>query len=299
MTDESSPEQPESSAEPRRPLWLWPNLLSLDAPVVALLWMWLFAESFKVTIPQITYPILFLIVWTIYVGDRLFDASRLVNADKATARHQFYKNNFVVFVLLAAIAGGTALYLVLTELSEELVKRGISGLLLVALYFLFRATSANRSTYTPRELLCGIIFAFGTVLPVYVYAGDYNSILLTLHPLMFGLLCSLNCFLISWWERESDIANDDPASVTDVPDAGKYIRFAGITLALAALILRYLDFPNYGWAIHTAIFVSAAGLVILSKLENRLSKRALRVLADVVLLSPLIITPIVKASMER
>jgi hypothetical protein len=31
-------------------VWLWPNLLSLDAPVVALLWHILFARSFGVRV---------------------------------------------------------------------------------------------------------------------------------------------------------------------------------------------------------------------------------------------------------
>lgn len=29
----------------RAPWWLWPNLLSLDAPVVAVAWAWMFSKA--------------------------------------------------------------------------------------------------------------------------------------------------------------------------------------------------------------------------------------------------------------
>src|SRR5690242_16333745 len=57
-------------------LWLWPNLLSLDAPLVAVLWQQLFARCFG--LPGDAIPALLLVasVWLIYAADRAFDVWR-------------------------------------------------------------------------------------------------------------------------------------------------------------------------------------------------------------------------------
>lgn len=48
------------------PPWLWPNLLSLDAPVVAVAWQWLFARVFGADLPAVFHLILGLSVWCIW-----------------------------------------------------------------------------------------------------------------------------------------------------------------------------------------------------------------------------------------
>ena len=52
-------------AAPAR-LWLWPNLLSLDAPVVAVLWQFLFARCFQAPVDALAALLLLLTVWLIY-----------------------------------------------------------------------------------------------------------------------------------------------------------------------------------------------------------------------------------------
>ena len=59
----------------RRPLWLWPNLLSLDAPLVAVAWLGMFAKTWQVVwFPKTIYLLVAGVVWIIYVVDRLLDA---------------------------------------------------------------------------------------------------------------------------------------------------------------------------------------------------------------------------------
>ncbi len=55
-------------------LWLWPNLLSLDAPIVAVLWQILFARCFQVPVDALAALLLLLTVWLIYAADRTLDA---------------------------------------------------------------------------------------------------------------------------------------------------------------------------------------------------------------------------------
>src|ERR1700704_1719121 len=68
--------------------WLWPNLLSLDAPVVAVLWQILFARCFQVPVDALAALLLLLTVWLIYAADRILDARR---DECHSPRHEFYR----------------------------------------------------------------------------------------------------------------------------------------------------------------------------------------------------------------
>ena len=57
--------------EDSAPLWLWPNLLSLDAPLVAVLWQGFLAYRFSLPLRPAGRLVLGLTVWAIYFLDRL------------------------------------------------------------------------------------------------------------------------------------------------------------------------------------------------------------------------------------
>ena len=69
------------------------NILSLDAPLVAVAWLWLLATALSIRIPEPwwCYGILAAAVWAIYVSDRLFDGMSVGDASTLTARHRFYR----------------------------------------------------------------------------------------------------------------------------------------------------------------------------------------------------------------
>src|SRR6478609_9082655 len=77
-------------AAPTR-LWLWPNLLSLDAPIVAVLWQILFARCFQVEVDPLGELLLLMTVWLIYAADRTLDAWR---GDVHSPRHEFYRRHW-------------------------------------------------------------------------------------------------------------------------------------------------------------------------------------------------------------
>jgi hypothetical protein len=54
-----------SSSPSRIPWWLWPNVLSLDAPLVAVLWQAALAKVHHVAIMPGLHVALFLAVWLI------------------------------------------------------------------------------------------------------------------------------------------------------------------------------------------------------------------------------------------
>src|SRR5262245_62998456 len=80
-----------SSLPTRTHFWLWPNLLSLDAPAVALLWQVFFVRCFHASVGAESAVLLGVAVWLIYAADRMLDAWR--GAGKS-ARHEFYRRHW-------------------------------------------------------------------------------------------------------------------------------------------------------------------------------------------------------------
>ena len=120
----------------RPQFWLWPNLLSLDAPLVAVLWQTLFLRCLRAPVRWLPALLLFLTVWLIYVADRLLDAR---NGAVTTPRHQFYRRSFrwaltAWVIVLASTAG-----MVLLGFANPLLLRG--GAMLAAVFvYLQRST---------------------------------------------------------------------------------------------------------------------------------------------------------------
>jgi len=67
---------------------LWPNLLSLDAPLVAALWQILFVRCFRAPEDPLPAALLVSAVWLIYSADRMLDAWR---GTGGRPRHEFYR----------------------------------------------------------------------------------------------------------------------------------------------------------------------------------------------------------------
>src|ERR1700753_814299 len=72
-TQWSSAEQAARAGLVSTPWWLWWNVLSLDAPMVAVAWALVFAKSAQVRLPNAEVAALGLLVWLIYTVDRLLD----------------------------------------------------------------------------------------------------------------------------------------------------------------------------------------------------------------------------------
>jgi len=56
------------------PFWSWLNILSLDAPLIAVLWQALLARTFHIPLRPSGRLALGLTVWAIYLADRVLDA---------------------------------------------------------------------------------------------------------------------------------------------------------------------------------------------------------------------------------
>ena len=66
----TAPRSEVTPADSRWRLWIWPNFLSLDAPLVALLWQILLTRNFGTHVRAGEPLVLGLCVWLVYVADR-------------------------------------------------------------------------------------------------------------------------------------------------------------------------------------------------------------------------------------
>jgi len=250
--------------EPTR-FWLWPNLLSLDAPVVAVLWQILFARCFQVPADGLAALLLLLTVWLIYAADRTLDAWK---GDGHAPRHEFYRRHWRALLPVWMAVLGLTGWLAAERLSPGLLLRGVILLAAVAVYFALVHSGILR---WPKEAAVGVLFALGASLVAW---GKVKTPADGATILLFSGLCWMNCIAIQKWE--GDRLDWSPSA-------------AAIVLACAAGVLLYAHRPVLGGA----ELASAFAFLLLDRLRRRLSADAMRVLADVALLSPVLFLPMV------
>jgi hypothetical protein len=276
-----------STAENPAPAWLWPNLLGLDAPAVAVLWQLLFSRTFEAHFPTILHVILGLSVWCIYLADRLYDTMRANITAAGTDRHRFTKRHFKPLAASLVLASALNLVLIIRHVPEKLILPGLITASLLGVYYAIRLKSGTKiATLIPREILCGMLFALGCVITPHVFiSSGYDAIRFWFAAFSFGLVCSASCILISIWEREEDIATGDHSLATASPSIARHIGTA--IVVVGALSLAYLNAAT--WRIHLAVALAAFAQLALLRFDGRLPKPLLRILADAVLLSPLVL----------
>ena len=249
--------------------WLWPNLLSLDAPVVALLWQILFARCFHAKLEVLPSVLLVLAVWLIYAADRTIDSLRgdAWTGLDARPRHRFYRRYWKALLPLW-VAGLTAGMALAWRLTPELFYGGIALGGAVVLYFALLHLGIFERT---KEAAVAVLFALGASLSAWSNvrtASDVEAIIL------FSALCWINCVAIEHWES---------------PAQPRFsIASAAAFVGLAAVLLLSSQRPVIGGA----VTASAVCFMLLDSARRHFSRDALRVLADVALLSPLFLLPI-------
>lgn len=163
------------------PWWQWINILSLDAPLIALLWQYLFAQAYRIHIPQGPTWLLALTVWWLYISDRSADVAKNKKVARLTHRHFFYHRyrNPIRLVFLPTLALGIftgALY----QLPVETLIKALSLTFCVGIYFL-AFVLISKSIFS---IVLSIILSISSLF------------ILLLLPLPFPLKFSLGFFII-------------------------------------------------------------------------------------------------------
>lgn len=287
-------------AEHRKPLWLLPNLLSLDAPLVAVAWLYMFAKTWRVDyLPWAAYFAIGLAVWIIYVTDRLLDASLVGGgAGKIEPRHEFHRRHQRLFRWLLVVAGIAVVALVVTRLPMTVYGFGIGGggdvnavpflgVILVAAFFVLSITSTHGPDEIPhsKNIIAGVAFAYGTSMIAYAFTTfTLGEFIRSRELISFGVLCILNISAIDLWEHSRRSSDPEIKATDELALTLPLVLLGGAALVFAAQDHELTTRPFY-----YAVLTGSALLYVLNRNRARFSMDALRVLADVALLVPFIV----------
>jgi len=276
---------------PRSPapgkLLLWFNILGLDAPLVALVWQDFFAWNLGVNLTVGERVILALSFWLAYTADRWLDGWKIPRGAIVSSRHYFAQQHraSLVAVWLVVLVGSVALACCL--LPWYLIERGLLLVLSVGIYFfLYQWPRTTRWLRGLKEIAVAILFSAGTML--FILPRQFDFSLSFWWPVAaWCLLCFLDCYAIACWELELDRAAKQESVVTRWPFLARDFKFAALLTILFALatLLAHSSFPP---RLGLAVAASALILAALDFWKGSLAIGALRIFADLALLTPLI-----------
>lgn len=263
--------------------WQWPTVLSVDAPVVTITWLVFLGRQLEVDIGWRALFVLGTSVWLAYAADRLIEGWRLPPGQVITPRHHFYQRWRGYVTVVGAIVLAADLVVAATGLSRT---EWITGWLLtaaVATYLLSHQLVHRTSPWrVPKEVCVAGLLTGG----IAVFLVESIPLAALVAPLsLFAALCFVNCVLISRWEREVDRSHQQSSLAQD-PRQASWIGLAPWLLAVMAAVAAAVDVPLRTIAACTA--VSALLLAAVDRLQPGLGWRPARVLADLVLLTPIV-----------
>jgi hypothetical protein len=268
-----------------RPWWLWPNVLSLDAPVVALVWQAAFARLLAVELGWTQRGLLAVCVWLAYCGDRLLDARRLPEGSVDSARHAFARDHSKALTVAWCAGLGMAAVMALQMSAREMFA-GAGLLAVVGVYFLLHHWQTTRERAGRwKEPMAGVAFAVGALF--FVALNLQITLPFVLAAVAWGGLCAMNCMVIAGWDRECDAAMAQPSMARRWAGMERALPmmalgWVGLVLGAAALDARWLPLA-------LALAASALALLELARRPELFSAEARRVWADAVLLTPLLV----------
>jgi hypothetical protein len=265
--------------------WLWPTILSLDAPAVAVLWQGLIARSAGVENAPPETAVLGASVWLAYSADRWIEGWRLIPENIRTHRHRFYQRWRWPILAIWIVVLSADVFEALRGLTSAEFRAGVLVLLAVAAYLLSHQLAHRKFRWrAPKEVCVALLLGAGAAVFAAGKPGaDLRGMAVPLA--LFVMLCFSNCALISVWEDEIDRSHGQDSL------ALQFRRAAGFSQTLpwviAALSGAVLLGPSYE-AREAAACAAVSGILLgaVNLAERRLGWAAARVLADVALMTP-------------
>jgi hypothetical protein len=274
----------------RSPLWLWWNILSLDAPTVAFVWVLLFARITSVQVSVADLSVLTLAVWVIYVCDRLLDGWSPQSWASLHERHNFCARHRGSLICLVLATTGAILWLAAERLTPLELRAGLLLGGFVAAYMIgVHVGSVAFIRRLPKEVVAGSLFALGTTLPIWSRSPErWSSVWVVF--IFFSLLCSLNCLAIECWENHSPCEAWRPPPHPFVLWCNSRINQLAGVLVVCGLAGFFAFAPaSASRSAWFAVCLSALLILLLNVWRRNISADGLRVLADAALVIPALI----------
>lgn len=267
------------------------HLASLDAPTVAVTWAGALAWAAGVRLPGWSICVLGLLVWAIYVADRLLDArAGLVHPSRhlLQERHYFHWRHRRILLALGICLGSAAAWLIATRLPSTALRRN-SIIGSATLFYLWNVhgrkspgatlsgISKTLSRVVSRNCVVAAIFVAGCLLPALARSSNFAA--LAAPAIAFAAVAWLNLAAIASWERNIPRAGYSPLM--------RRALVLGCAAFAVSIALAYL-YPR------SALLVAAAGasaflLAALDALASFMEPVLLRAASDLVLLTPVLV----------
>ncbi len=261
------------------PWWFWPHLLSLEAPIVAVLWQAGLAHAHGLKLLPSLHLGLGLAAWFVYVLDRLWDTETSEKRHAFYARHRWQLLGLALPAMLAAIV-----WLGLWQIPEELLWQVTGIVVVTGLYFaVFVARIAP--PLMPKAHAGGLIFALGCTSSIRFLGmpESHAGPLLECIALAFLFISNLTAIQA----REEDEGPDAPA-----PRRWRVLHPAllGCHLLMTAALLLFVQLQQIESTVAHAAGASCVGLGLLAVLHRfraHFSVDAYRVAVDLAVIAPL------------
>jgi hypothetical protein len=269
--------------------WAWLHLLSLDAPLVAVLWQLLFAKALHVYLAPVVTLIMALVIWLIYVADRILDSYRTEENTGTALRHRFYRTHradFLPAFFVVLLATGWMAY---ADLGFRMQRDGLLLAAVVGGYFaVVHVLGGRAQRWFPKEIAVAILFGIGTFMPVSIRVHQLHLRFL-LPFLLFLLVLWMNTLFIEYseWVTLRRHGADRPHQSTIL--VGDHLVAFGTGVGFLALGAMASHWFTLARPILLAEGLSALALGMLGWQSRRISSYAVRVAADAALLTPVLL----------
>lgn len=235
-------------------------MFSLDAVAVALVWQIVLALGCCDRWPTVAEStVLALTVWLVYVADRLLDASMIRLDRPHTLRHGFHARHAKRFLVAWIVILVIDVSIALMFLSGVQTRVGLVASTLVTIYLAIvhfgksargiksKMSQPSRFRWNGKELLIGIVFAFGVALPVWcdwleTHRVDLVSAVISVS--LAAILFASNCWIVGALESSLDRTQNFSSLSNAMPDANRLIAYSSawwLVVSLAAGLLGFVS----------------------------------------------------------
>ena len=265
------------------PWWAWPSRLAVDAPAVAVAWLWAVGHEAGHPVPLAALVLVAAAVWLAYVADRLLDVQRLgadVGADgprrarRPSSRHAFFARHRRRFARLWTWVFGGAVASAAVVMTPTAFALGalVASLAVAAIAWNDRRTAVGS---LGRCIAIGVAFAGA------VAVGFGAPVDATLVPplLGFAAVCASNVAWVTAWEKRVDDGHPNHA----------HARRLALALTVAALLVVSVWCWSAPSALGLAAWAALASLAVLGLTGKSVPAPVRSMAADLVLIVPLLI----------
>ena len=262
------------------PIWLVPQLLSLDTAAVAVAWQLLFARTVSAPLPWPTLLVTACTVWMIYVADHLLDTRKV---KPLSIRHRFVRQHKGVFSAAFAVLLLTCCACLFWLPRHTLVAGTYLTLAVLIYAAVVHFASGSAQRWWPKEIVIGVVFALGATIGT--WSNTHLGIAETCGLLLFVGVCVLNCAMLEYEEWQRREGQPFPPHIST-----RWIGHHSGLLTSAVLVGGVsLIGLSHNHVIGLAVFVSAALQFFFLRIGRHWSADSVRALADASLLVPVLL----------